>query len=71
MKVAGTDGTEAWAHKQEFPIDIPQSRLKEVLDQDLKAEATAPLKSGPYTLTVVVTNTTDGSKTTIERKFEI
>jgi len=71
MKVAGTDGTEAWAHKQEFPIDLTQSRLKEVLDQDLKAEATAPLKSGPYTLTVVVTNTTDGSKTTIERKFEI
>ena len=71
MKVAGTDGSEVWANKQEFPIDVRESRMKEVLSQDLKAEGTASLKPGPYVLTVVVTNTTDGSKTTIERKFEI
>jgi len=71
MKVAGTDGTEAWAFSQSYPLDVPQSRLKEVLAEDLKIEAAADLKPGPYTLTVVVINTTDGSKATLERKFEI
>jgi len=71
MKVSGTDGTEVWANEQEFPLDVPKNRLKEILAQDLKAVGTASLKPGPYMLTVVVTNTTDGSKTTIERKFEI
>jgi GWxTD domain-containing protein len=71
LKVAGPDGTEAWSFAQTFPIDIPQDRLKEVLDTDFKAEATAPLEPGAYTLSVLVVNTMDGSRATLERKFEI
>jgi hypothetical protein len=71
MKVAGAEGAEVWAFSKAFPIDIPQSRLKEVLNQDFTAEAVAPLKPGAYTLTVVVVNKTDGSKAALERKFEI
>ena len=71
MKVAGTDGTEVWTFSQAFPIDIPQNRSKEVLAQEFSAEAVAHLKPGPYMLTVVVTNSTDGSKASLERKFEI
>ncbi len=71
MKVSGAEGAEVWAFSKAFPIDIPQSRLKEVLNQDFTAEAVAPLKRGAYTLSVVVINSTDGSKATLERKFEI
>ncbi len=71
MKVAGPDGAEAWAFSRSYPLDVPQSRLKEVLAEDLKVEAAADLEPGPYTLTVVVTNATDGSKAALERKFEI
>jgi GWxTD domain-containing protein len=71
MKVSGAEGAEAWTFSKTFPIDIPQSRLKEALNQDFTAEAVAPLKPGAYTLTVVVVNKTDGSKAALERKFEI
>lgn len=71
MKVSGPDGREVWAFDEAFPIDIPQSRLKEVLDTDFKVEASAPLKSGAYTLSVLVINTNDGSKASLERTFEI
>jgi GWxTD domain-containing protein len=71
MKVVDGTGTEAWTFSQTFPIDIPKTRLKEVLAQDFTAQAVAPLKPGAYTLTVVVTNATDGSKGSLERKFEI
>jgi GWxTD domain-containing protein len=71
LKVAGPDGAEVWSHAQTYPIDIPQSRLKEVLDTDFKAEASAPLKPGAYTLSVVVVNRTDGGRAAVERKFEI
>jgi GWxTD domain-containing protein len=71
MKVVGPDGAEAWTFAQSYPIDIPQDRLKEVLDTDFKVEATAPLKAGAYTLSVLMVNTTDGSRAAIERKFEI
>lgn len=71
LKVAGPDGTEAWSFAQSYPIDIPQSRLKDVLDTDFKVEAVASLKPGAYSLSVVVVNKTDGSRTALERKFEI
>ena len=71
MKVTGPDGAEAWAFAQTYPLDIPQSRLKEVLDTDFKAEASAPLKPGAYSLSVTVVNTNDGSRAALERKFEI
>jgi GWxTD domain-containing protein len=71
MKVSGPDGAEVWTFAQTYPLDIPQSRHKEVLDTDFKAEASAPLKPGAYTLTVLVVNTNDGSRATLERKFEI
>lgn len=71
MKVADTEGREAWSFSQSYPLDIPESRLKEVLAGDFAVEASAPLKPGPYTLSVVVTNTTDGSKASVERKFQI
>ena len=71
MTVTGADGAEIWAFSQAYPLDIPQSRLKEVLTRDFTAEAIAPLKPGAYTLSVAVTNTTDGSKAALERKFEI
>jgi GWxTD domain-containing protein len=71
MKVADREGSEVWTFSQDYPLDIPQSRLKEVLAQDFTVEASAPLKAGPYTLSVAVTNTTDGSKASLERKFEI
>jgi GWxTD domain-containing protein len=71
MKVADTEGVEAWSFSKAYPIEIPQGRLKDVLTQDFAVEAIAPLKPGLYTLSVVVTNTTDGSKATLERKFEI
>jgi GWxTD domain-containing protein len=71
MKVVDTEGTEAWSFSKTYPIDVPQARLKDVLAQDFAVEAVAPLKTGPYTLSVVVINTNDGSKTTLERKFEI
>ena len=71
MRVLDTAGSEAWAFTKVFPIDIPQSRLKEVLAQEFTAEAVAALGPGSYTLNVTVTNTTDGSKASLERKFEI
>jgi GWxTD domain-containing protein len=71
MKVADAAGAEVWTLAKAFPLDIPQSRLKEVLVQDFTAEAVAALGPGAYTLNVTVTNTTDGSKASLERKFEI
>ena len=71
MKVLDTAGSVAWTFTKIFPIDVPQSRLKEVLAQDFTAEAIAALGPGSYTLNVTVTNTTDGSKASLERKFEI
>lgn len=71
MKVSDTEGREAWTFSQVYPLDIPESRLKEVLAGDFTVEAGASLKPGPYTLSVVVTNTTDGSRAAVERKFQI
>jgi GWxTD domain-containing protein len=71
MKVADAAGAEVWTLAKAFPLDIPQSRLKEVLVQDFTAEAVAALGPGSYTLSVIVTNTTDGSKASLEWKFEI
>ena len=71
MKVLDAAGSEAWTFTNVFPIDVPQSRLKEVLALDFTAEAVAALGPGAYTLSVAVTNTTDGSKASLERKFEI
>jgi GWxTD domain-containing protein len=71
MRIFDGTGTETWTFSQTFPIDILEARLKEALTQDFKAQAVAPLKPGAYTLKVVVTNTTDGSKASLERKFEI
>jgi len=71
MKVLDFAGAEAWTFTKLLPIEVPQSRLKELLAQEFTAEAVAVLKPGSYTLSVAVTNTTDGSKASIERKFEI
>jgi GWxTD domain-containing protein len=71
MTVAGPDGRPAWTFAKSYPLDFPQSRLKEMLTQDFTAEAVAPLPPGAYRLTVVVTNPADGSKASVERKFEI
>jgi GWxTD domain-containing protein len=72
MKIVGADGREVWSFSRSYPLDIPQSRLKEVLGTDFTAEATAPLKaSGVYTLSVAVVNTNDGSRAALERQFEI
>ena len=71
MTVLDAAGSEAWTFTKVFPIDVPQSRLKEVLVQDFTAEAVAALGPGAYTLSVTVTNTTDGSKASLEKKFEI
>jgi len=71
LKVADAAGAEVWTLAKAFPLDIPQSRLKEVLVQDFTAEAVAALGPGAYTLNVTVTNATDGSKASLERKFEI
>lgn len=71
MKILDGGGAEAWSFAQSYPIDIAESRLKETLSQDFSASATAPLKAGSYTLKVVVTNTTDGSRASVERKFQI
>jgi len=71
LKVSGPDGAEVWSFAQAYPVDIPESRLKEVLGTDFKAEASVPLKPGAYTLSVTVVNTNDGSRAGLERKFEI
>jgi hypothetical protein len=71
MKVSASDGTEVWAFSQSYPLDIPESRLKEVLAGDFKAEAVAALGPGSYTLSAVVVNANDKGKASLERKFEI
>jgi len=71
IRVVDREGAEAWAFSQTYPIDIPESQLKDFLSQDFAAQASKQLKSGTYKLKVVVTNTTDGSRATVERKFEI
>ena len=71
MKIVDAAGTEVWTFAKAFPVDIPQSRLKSVLGGNFMAEAVAPLGPGSYTLSVTVTNTNDGSKASLERKFEI
>lgn len=71
MTVIGKDGAEAWSFGQSYPIEVPESRLKDVLDTDFTAAATTKLQAGSYTLRVVVTNATDGSKASLERKFNI
>lgn len=71
MKVADTEGREAWTFAQSYPLEVPEARLKEVLAGDFTVKSGAPLRSGPYTLTVVVTNATDGSRASVERKFQI
>ena len=72
MKVVDKDGAEAWTFTQAYPIEITEAGLRDVLGVDFTAQtATAALKSGAYTLTILVTNTMDGSKASLERKFEI
>jgi GWxTD domain-containing protein len=71
MKVADAAGSEAWTFTKAFPVDVPQGRLREVLARDFTAEAVAALGPGSYALTVTVTNATDGSRASLERKFEI
>ncbi len=71
MKVLDAAGAEAWTFSKVFPIEIPQSRLKEVLAGDFTAEAVAVLGPGSYTLSVTITNTTDGSRASLQRKFDI
>lgn len=71
MKVLDAAGSEAWTFAKAFPIDVPQSRLREVLAREFTAEAVAALGPGSYALSVTVTNATDGSKASLERKFEI
>jgi GWxTD domain-containing protein len=71
MKVTGADGAEVWDFSRSYPLDIPGSRLKDVLTEDFEAVAIAPLKKGSYTLNVLVTNTNDGSRAALQRKFEI
>ena len=71
MKVADAAGAEVWTFAKAFPLDIPQSRLKNVLTGNFTAEAVAPLSPGSYTLSVTVTNTNDGAKASVERKFDL
>jgi GWxTD domain-containing protein len=71
MKVVDAAGAEAWTFAKSFPVEIPQTRLKEMLARDFTAEAVAALKPGAYTLSITVTNTMDGSAASLERKFEI
>jgi GWxTD domain-containing protein len=72
MKVVDKAGAEAWSFTQAYPIEITEAGLRDVLAVDFTAQAaTAALKAGAYTLTVLVTNTMDGSKASLERKFEI
>ena len=71
MKVADAAGAEVWTFAKAFLLDIPQSRLKNVLTGNFTAEAVAPLSPGPYTLSVSVTNTNDGAKASLERKFDL
>jgi GWxTD domain-containing protein len=71
MKVADSAGAEVWTFAKAFPLDIPQSRLKSVLGGNFTAEAVAPLGPGSYTLNLTVANTNDGSKASLERKFDL
>jgi len=71
MKVVDAAGAEAWTFAKAFPLDIAQSGLKSALAGNFTAEADAPLGPGSYTLTVTVTNTNDGSRASVERKFEL
>jgi len=69
--VVNAAGEEVWTFSKTFPVDIPQGRLKTVLGGDFTAEAIAPLGPGSYTLSITVTNTNDGSKASLERKFDL
>jgi GWxTD domain-containing protein len=72
MKVLDKDGAEAWTFTQAYPIEITEAGLRDVLAGDFTAQAAVPaLKTGAYSLTVLVTNTADGSKASLERRFEI
>jgi GWxTD domain-containing protein len=72
MKVLDKDGAEAWTFTQAYPIEITEAGLRDVLSGDFTAQAAVPaLKTGAYSLTVLVTNTMDGSKASLERRFEI
>lgn len=71
MKVVDKGGAEAWAFSQSYPIEVPEARLKDLLATEFSAQTSTKLKSGSYKLSVLVTNTTDGSKAALERKFEI
>ena len=71
LKVVDEAGAEIWTFSKAFPVEVPQSRLREFLAKDFTAEAVAPLKPGSYTLKAVVTNAMDKSRASLERKFEI
>ena len=72
MRIVDAAGSEVWAFTGSFPVEIPRERLKEVLAGDFTAASeTVSLEPGPYTLGVVVTNANDGSKASLERRFEI
>jgi GWxTD domain-containing protein len=72
MKVVDKAGAEAWSFTQAYPIEVTEAGLRDVLGGDFKAQASVPaFAAGAYTLTVVVTNTSDGSKASLERKFQI
>jgi GWxTD domain-containing protein len=71
MKVTDAASAEVWTFAKTFPLDIPQSQLKNVLAGNFTAEGIAPLGPGSYTLSVTVTNTNDGSKAALERKFDL
>jgi GWxTD domain-containing protein len=71
MKVADAAGAEVWTFAKAFPLDIPQSRLRDILSGKFSTEAVAPLSSGSYTLSLIVTNTNDGSKASLDQKFKL
>jgi GWxTD domain-containing protein len=71
MKVTDAASAEVWTFAKAFPLDIPQSQLRNILSGNFTADTIAPLGPGSYTLSLTVTNTNDGSKATLERKFDL
>jgi GWxTD domain-containing protein len=64
-------GAEAWKFTEKYPLEVTDSRLREVLAKTYEIRVPVTLGPGKYKMRVRLTNLGDGSKAEIEKDLEI
>jgi GWxTD domain-containing protein len=71
VKILDASGAEAWTFSKSWPVEVPESRRREILDEDFLITIEAPIAPGSYTLVLSLTNTADAGRTDIKKAFTI